>query len=159
RMAYLLHDERPSLALAAYETATGDRSARQHGPRVIDYYGPSRTIPTVSLYQALEPQTYLPPGFFQDKIVFVGASRVAATNEAEETASFRTPYRGSRSNTFGVELHATVAGNLLEGRRIDPLSPMAAAALMLLFSAAASLVFISLRPLIGAAALFGLAVI
>ena len=52
----------------------GHRPAEQHGQRLIDYYGPPRTIPTVSLYQALAPREYLPPGFFQDKIVFVGGT-------------------------------------------------------------------------------------
>ena len=41
---------------------------------LLDYYGPPRTIKTVSIYQALDPKKYLPPGFFKDKIVFVGAS-------------------------------------------------------------------------------------
>jgi adenylate cyclase len=151
RSAWLLHDGRPSLALAGYEVATGDTSAREHGPRLIDYYGPSRTVPTVSLYQALEPGEYLPPGFFKDKMVFVGASLVAAATPAEAKDSFRTPFRGgTRGNTFGVEIHATIAANLLEGRRIDPAPPLLAALMLLLLPLPAIFAFIYLRP-IGAA--------
>ncbi len=154
RSAWLMHGERPSLAQAAYETATGDRSTREAGERVIDYYGPARTMRTVSLYQALAPSEHLPPGFFRDKIVFVGASLVAAAGPAEAKDSFRTPYRGGRSgNTFGVEIHATVAANLLEDRRIVP-SPLWASALLLLgLPAAAMVAFMWLRPLAGAGAL------
>jgi adenylate cyclase len=160
RSAWLLHDGRPSLALAAWEVATGTASARQGGPRLIDYYGPSRTVPTISLYQALEPDKHLPPGFFKDKIVFVGASLVAAATPAEAKDSFRTPFRGgTRGNTFGVEIHATVAANLLEGRRITPAPPLLAAAMLLLLPLLVTAVFIYLRPVGAAFALVGLELI
>jgi len=160
RSAWLLHDRRPSLALAAYEVATGDASAREHGARVIDYYGPSRTVPTVSLYQALEPNESLKPGFFKDKIVFVGASLVAAAVPVEAKDSFRTPYRGgTRGNTFGVEIHATIAANLLEGRRITAAPPLLAAPMLLLLPLLVTLAFIYLRPVGAAFALLGLELI
>jgi adenylate cyclase len=157
RSAWLLHEGRPSLALAAYEVATGRTSAREHGPRLIDYYGPSRTVPTVSLYQALEPGEYLPPGFFKDKVVFVGASLVAASAPAEAKDSFRTPFRGgTRGNTFGVEIHATIAANLFEGRRITAASPLLVMPMLLLLPLLAALIFIYLKPVGGALALLGL---
>jgi adenylate cyclase len=158
RSAWLLHDgERPSLALAAYEVAQGAASARKHGPRLIDYYGPSRTIPTVSLYQALEPGKYLPPGFFRNKVVFVGASLVAAAVPGEAKDSFRTPFRGgTRGNTFGVEIHATVAANLLEGRRIVPAPPLVAGLMLLILPVLVTAVFIVLRPVGAAFALLAL---
>jgi len=167
RSAWLLHDGRPSLALAAYEVAKGGASARQHGsphgphgPHLIDYYGPSRTVPTVSLYQALEPDEYLPPGFFKDKIVFVGASLVAAAVPAEAKDSFRTPFRGgTRGNTFGVEIHATVAANLLEGRRIMPAPLLLAAVMLLVVPVLVTVVFLYLRPVGAAFALIGLELI
>jgi len=160
RSAWLLHDGRPSLALATYEVATGEASAREHGPRLIDYYGPSRTVPTISLYQALEPKEYLKPGYFKNKIVFVGASLVAAAVPAEAKDSFRTPFRGgTRGNTFGVEIHATIAANLLEGRRITPAPPLLAALMLLLIPLLVTMVFIYLRPVGAAFALLGLELI
>ncbi len=160
RHAWLLHGDRPSLSLAAYETATGDASLRQRGPRLINYYGPSRTIPTVSIYQALEPGEHLPPGFFKDKVVFVGASQVAAAGPADAKDSFRTPFRGgTRGNTFGVEIHATLAANLLEGRGLTVASPVLVAPSLLLLSFLATLAFVCLRPALGVLALAGLELI
>jgi adenylate cyclase len=158
RGAWLRHGDRPSLALAAYEVATGDRTLRDAGERLINYYGPSRTVRTVSLYQALEPGEHLPAGFFRDKVVFVGASLVAAAGPTEAKDSFRTPFRGgTRGNTFGAEIHATIAANLLEGRRVAP-APFAARALLLVaLPFAAMLVFVYVRPVMGAAALAGFA--
>jgi len=155
RHTWLMHDEHPGLGLAAYEVATGDRSYREEvGPRLINYYGPPRTIRTVSLYQALEPAEHLPPGFFKDKIVFVGASLVAAAGAAEVKDSFRTPfYGGAWGNTYGVEIHATLAANLLEKRRVDVVPPAVAALALLLLPLAATLVFLSLRPLLAVPAL------
>jgi adenylate cyclase len=154
RRSWLMHDDRPSLALAAYEIGTGERFEAHHGQRLIDYYGPPRTIPTVSLYQALAPQEYLPPGFFQGKIVFVGASLVAAATPTEVKDSFRTPFHGGAvGNTFGVEIHATLAANLLEGRGITRMPALHEALLLVLLSLAATLVFVFLRPMMGAVAL------
>ncbi len=157
RSSWLMHDERPSLALAAYEVATGDESLRGQGQRLIDYYGPPRTVTTVSLYQALAPEEYLPPGFFEDKIVFVGASLVAATGPKEVKDSFRTPFHGGTvGNTFGVEIHATLAANLLEQTRIRRIPVAAETLLLLLLPLLATVVFVYLRPVLGAVALAAL---
>ena len=154
RSAWLAHDGRPGLALAAWQTATGDKTAPEPGRRLIDYYGPSRTVPTVSLYQALEPGQYLPPGFFKDKIVFVGASLVAAAGPTEFKDSFGTPFRGgTHGNTFGAEIHATLAANLLEARRIVPAPPWLITAMLLLLPFTATLAFIYLRPVAAALSL------
>jgi len=139
----------PGLALAAYELATGDISQRTSDTRFIDYYGPARTIKTVSIYQALDPKKYLPPGFFKDKIVFVGASQDAAPGLAPKDA-FLTPFRGR--TTFGVEIHAALAANFLEHRRIKILDRRLEFALLLLLPLVASLTFMVLRPLAGGAA-------
>jgi adenylate cyclase len=154
RHTWLYHDDRPSLALAAYEVATGDLSLRERGARLIDYYGRPRTVPTVSIYQALEPGEYLAPGYFRDKVVFVGASEVAATDTTDEKDSFRTPFFGGEvGSTWGVEIHATIAANLLEERRIGMLGPALEAAMLLLLPLLATFTFIYLRPVFGAFAL------
>jgi adenylate cyclase len=152
RRAWLVPDDRPSLALAAYALATHDESARatESGPRLIDYYGPPRTIPTVSLYQALDPAQYLPPEFFRDKLVFVGANQVAARSFAESKDSFPTPFSGGAVGyTYGVEVHATLAANLLEGRHIEMLPEAAETLLLFALALAATLVFVWLEPRIG----------
>ena len=156
RHTWLYHDDRPSLALAAYEVATRDLSLRESGARLIDYYGGPRTVPTASAYQALEPGEYLAPGYFKDTIVFVGASEIAAVDSTEEKDSFRTPFFGGEVGpTWGVEIHANIAANLLEGRRIDILHPALEAAMLLLLPLLATFTFIYLRPVFGAFALIG----
>jgi serine/threonine protein kinase len=116
RYAELAREGRSSLALAAYEVATGDRSMRGESGRLIAFSGPARTVPTVSVYQALDPSRYLPPGFFRGKIVFVGVSRGAAPGHAEIDA-FLTPFHGQ---TFGVEIHANILDSLRRGNWIVP---------------------------------------
>ncbi len=159
RMTWPMHDERPSLALAAYEVATGDTSRREGAARLIDYYGPPRTISTISLYQALEADTYLPPDFFEGKIVFVGLSEIAAAG-SEEKDAFLTPFRGGRGAlTYGVEIHATIAANLLEDRRLEQLARWQEGLLLLLLPTVASLLFLYLRPVYGGLALIVLEIL
>ena len=155
RYAWLAREGNPGLALAAYELATGDASQRSEEARIIDYYGPARAIKTVSLYQALDPAQFLPPGFFKDKIVFVGLSQDSAPGVAAKDA-FLTPFRGAQgSTTFGVEVHATLAANLVEARQVRLLDRRLEIALLLLLPLAASLVFLALRPTTGAVAFVG----
>src|SRR5690606_21975974 len=47
---------------------------------LIQYFGPPRPYPTLSYYQALNPETFLQPGRFKDKLVLVGLSLKAATS-------------------------------------------------------------------------------
>ncbi|HMC82568.1 MAG TPA: adenylate/guanylate cyclase domain-containing protein, partial [Candidatus Polarisedimenticolia bacterium] len=149
RQAWLARQHRKSLALVAYEIATGHSQSRDGAARIVDYYGPSRSVRTVSFYQALDPAQYLPAGFFRGKIVFVGLSQASAAGPAAKDA-FMTPFRGSGGEqTFGVEIHATLAANLLEGRRIDLLPSVSEGLLLLLFPLLAVPVFLALRPLLG----------
>jgi adenylate cyclase len=154
RRAWLSPDGRPGLALAAYEIATGDRSHEHDGSRYLDYYGPARVgVKTVSIYQALEPEKYLAPDFFRNRIVFVGLAETAATGQAAKDA-FLTPFTGANGETtYGVEIHATLAANLLDGREIDLLSPALESLLLLLLPVIPLLAFTYLRPLGGGVAL------
>jgi len=151
RYAFPAREGRPGLALAAYELATGDTSQRTADARFLDYYGPARTIKTVSIYQALDPKQYLPPGFFKDKIVFVGASQDAAPGLVPKDA-FLTPFRKEGRTTFGVEIHASLAADLLERRQVHLPDRRLEMALLFLLPLVASLTFMALRPLAGGAA-------
>ena len=156
RYAWPAREGRPGLALAAYELATGDTSQRRSAARLIDYYGPARSIKTVSIYQALDPRQYLPPEFFRDKIVFVGASQDAAPGLVAKDA-FLTPFGGAQAtSTFGVEIHATLAGNFLERREIRLLDRRTETALLLLLPLVSTLTFMYLRPMAGGVALLAL---
>ena len=155
RRTSLFQDGRPSLALAAYEVATKDTSERSAAARLIHYYGKGRTVRTSSYYQALDPEQYLEPGYFQGQVVFVGAADPAASGPTDFKDAFATPF-SKDDRTYGVEIHASIAANLLERRRIDLLPRTAEAALLLLLGLVAAAVFIALRPVYGAIAFIAL---
>jgi adenylate cyclase len=83
-------------------------------PHWVNYYGPRNTFSSVSLGQALSPNG-VPPGYFKDKIVFVGGQfAVGALKVGRD--EFATPYsRSNRAFTPGTEVHATILLNLLRG--------------------------------------------
>jgi adenylate cyclase len=100
---------------------------------LIQYVGPPRSYPTISYYQALEPDQYLPPGRLKDKIVLVGLSLKAPPSpDSGAPDAFLTPYTlTSESVTAGVEVHATILDNLRERLFIVPVSRPAMALIVL----------------------------
>lgn len=93
------------------------------GEIYINYAGPPRTIPTVSYYQALEPSAHLPRAFFKDKLVFIGLS-LQSPPDITTTSPDHFPFPYSRWGSAaipGVEIHATIAENLLTGHYIQML--------------------------------------
>jgi serine/threonine protein kinase len=97
----------PSLAEAA--SGIGAEGVRPDSRSLINYYGPSRTIPTVPYYMVLSDENPLPADVFKDKIVFVGLNLRSRTGPSQREA-FVTPFD---SATFGTEVHATATSNLL----------------------------------------------
>ncbi|QFU17998.1 CHASE2 domain-containing protein [Microvirga thermotolerans] len=99
---------------------------------LIQYFGGPRTYPTVSFYQALDPQAFLRPGYFKDAVVLVGLSLKAATAaEAGAPDTFATPYTlFSQSLTAGVEVQATILDNLRHRLYAVPLPRPAMAGLV-----------------------------
>ena len=76
--------------------------------RWLNYYGPPRSIPSVSYFLAVLPGG-VPPGFFKDKIVFVGA-QLSADFSGKGKDEFLTPYAyWGKGFAPGVEIHATAA--------------------------------------------------
>jgi adenylate cyclase len=106
----------PTLAEAGAGFAAGD-GKRRPGPRdLIRYYGPARTIPTISFYQVLERERPIPEALLKDKIAYVGLLLRTDIGPAQKDV-FQSPYGGGP--LFGVEIHATAAANLIEGRWIS----------------------------------------
>ena len=102
-----------SLATARFIGATKQFASRELWLR---YYGPALTIPHVSYSEALVPAA-LPPNFFRDKIVFVGARPIEGFMDARRD-EFRSPFHAWRNKEFfvpGVEVHATQLLNLIRG--------------------------------------------
>ncbi|HLM41885.1 MAG TPA: adenylate/guanylate cyclase domain-containing protein, partial [Microvirga sp.] len=91
---------------------------------LIQYFGPPRSYPTVSYYQALDPEAFLPPGRFKDQVVLVGLSlQTAATIDAGGADAFPTPYTlTTEALTSGVEVQATIFDNLRQRLYVVPVS-------------------------------------
>ncbi len=108
---------------------------------LIQSYGPGRSYPTVSYYQALDPEHFLPPGFFKDRVVLVGLSLQNAPEIDKGGAdAFATPYTVHTGRLVpGVEIQATIFDNLRLGTAIAPANPLLSAACLLAAVAAGAL--------------------
>lgn len=106
----------PSLAQAA--SGIVDERRLPNGRALLNFYGPSHNIPTYPYYTAVSDDHPLPRGFFTDKIVFVGLNLKSRTGPSQRE-SFVTPFDPV---TYGTEIHATAASNLLSGDWISRLS-------------------------------------
>ena len=117
----------------------------------INYLGPIRTLTTRSYYQALEPATHLPPGFLKGKLVFVGFS-TQNTADIENTRPdhFPAPYtRWGEGYMPGVEIHATIAQNLITQTYIKPIPFAWRFLVSTLLAAGMGLLFFRMKPLAG----------
>lgn len=100
----------------------GEPQAAAPDGALIQYFGPRRSYPTSSYYQALDPENFLPPNYFKDKIVLVGLSLQAATTaDAGAPDTFPTPYTLSEGTLMaGVEVQATILDNLRHNLYVLP---------------------------------------
>ncbi|UVF19949.1 adenylate/guanylate cyclase domain-containing protein [Microvirga terrae] len=100
---------------------------------LIQYFGPARSYPTVSYYQALKPDEFLPPGFFKDQVVLVGLSLKQATSaEIGAPDTFPTPYTLTEGTlTAGVEVQATILDNLRHNLYVLPVPRLVMALLVI----------------------------
>ncbi|MFH0726091.1 MAG: adenylate/guanylate cyclase domain-containing protein [Pseudomonadota bacterium] len=127
RRAFLKYGAIPSLSFgAAHAVSSGKDRERlesllySNHPIWINYAGPPRSIQTISYYQAQDPSKHLPKGFLRDKLVFVGLA-LQTVPELNAPVADYFPFPYSRSDTkliSGVEIHATIAANLLAGNYI-----------------------------------------
>jgi CHASE2 domain-containing sensor protein len=111
----------PGLPAAVARVARAPDSSTHSNPtesRWLNYYGPPGSITNVSYFLAFQPGGVV-PGFFKDKIVFVGA-KLSADFSGKGKDEFLTPYSfwASRQTGMfapGVEIQATAALNLMQG--------------------------------------------
>lgn len=84
------------------------------GGKRIQYFGPAASYPRVSYYQALDPEKFLPPGFFKDAVVIVGYNLQASPEVGDQGIDvFETPYTlTTRRLMSGPEVHANILDNL-----------------------------------------------
>ena len=91
---------------------------------LIQYFGPPRTYPTVSYYQALDPDAFSAARTnSRIRSCWSGLSLKASATVGQRTPSmpFPTPYTlTSESLTAGVEVQATILDNLLHRLYVVP---------------------------------------
>lgn len=149
------YDDGFALALARI----AGRDAAAPGNRLVQSFGPARSYPTVSYYQALDPEEMLPKDTFRGRVVIVGLSLQNApaihSGGADAFATSYTVHTGRLVS--GAEIQATIFDNLTTGAAIAPAgTPAAVAAIALAALLAALLVR---RPTRWHTAAFGLAAV
>ncbi|PZO79878.1 MAG: adenylate/guanylate cyclase domain-containing protein [Mesorhizobium amorphae] len=104
-------------------------------------FGPGRTYTTVSYYQALDPENFLPPDYFQGRVVVVGLSlQSAADAQAGGSDAFATAHTVRTGRLVpGAEVQAAVFDNLGNGLFIRPIGTWGAAVVAVLFAALGAL--------------------
>ncbi|MBZ0169594.1 Multi-sensor signal transduction histidine kinase [Candidatus Methylomirabilis lanthanidiphila] len=128
---------------------------------LINYFGPPRTVKTISYYQALEADRMLPSGTFTDKIVLVGRAVQAAPEPQRASPDvFPTPFSFDAGGpTAGVEIHATIVANLLTKQMVTEPPGAVRYGLLFLLALIGSLSTMRLKPLWAAGAILGLSIL
>jgi adenylate cyclase len=95
--------------------------------RLLDYYGPPRSIRTIPYHRVLERARDdgdpTQADALAGKVVFVGFSGVTAIEQDQVRDDYRTVFsRADGLNLSGVEIAATALANLLEDRPVRPVA-------------------------------------
>ena len=92
---------------------------------LINYVGGARKIYTVSYYQAIDHQDFLPAGALKDKSAFIGLSMTVQDIQAGmQKDTFSTPFTLAGSSLMaGAEVHANVLNTLLKRNFVNRASP------------------------------------
>ncbi|MBY0587180.1 CHASE2 domain-containing protein [bacterium] len=109
---------------------------------LINYYGPPYFAPDVPVYKLLSPEENVPEEYFRGKVVLMGSVDIANTNPDGHDDSFSTPM--SSAPMFGVEIHASIVQNLLDGGWIRRASRTAEGMVLGLVALAIGLAFVHL---------------
>lgn len=121
--------------------AAGASNVQSMSGMLAQAFGPSRTYPTASYYQALDPKTFLPEGYFRDRVVIVGLSlQNPPAIQAGGSDAFATPYTVHTAKlVYGAEVQATIADNLMRNLAIGRPGPLVVLALTLAATAIGAL--------------------
>lgn len=114
--------------------------------RMLDFYGPPRTITTLPYDLFLAPADAAEKARLarevKGKVVFVGYSGASAIEQDLVRDDYRTVFsRPDGMNLSGIEIAATAFGNMVEDRPVRPLAPVPALALVLAWGVAVGLLF------------------
>lgn len=129
----------PSLAEAAAALSAKD-TIRPDALSLINFYGDSRTIPTVPYQLVVDDTKKLPPGTFKGKVVYVGLGLKSRTGPSQRE-SFVTPFD---QGMFGTEIHATATSNIIKRDWIEEVSPTTAAVTAVLIASITAMIILCL---------------
>ncbi len=101
--------------------AAGIKALHLPAGSLIQSFGPARSYPTVSYYQALDPKNFLPPDIFKGRVVLVGLSLQNAPEIDQGGAdAYATPFTVHTGKLIsGVEVQATIYDNIVHGLAIS----------------------------------------
>jgi len=116
----------------------------------ISFRYPPGSFQKASYYQALDPVRFLPPGFFQGKIVIIGKSVSNATGSTSDY--FATPFFQEKGLMSGSELQAVMTENVLAGRFVERAKVPLRIAILVVLGLAGSFLQWNWRPVRGTAA-------
>ncbi len=119
------------------------------------YYGGAGRIPTYSYFEVLDPEL-IPDQELLGKIAYVGLLLRTEVGPAQKD-SYMTPF-WQRGRMFGVEIHATAAGNLKNKIWIKRFSEWGEALTLSVLAILLSLMLLTIRPGWGGLALFCMAI-
>ena len=130
---------------------TKDPAASDH-ERWRNFYGPAATLPNVSFYRTVMTNITnpLPPGYFSNKVVFVGA-RLFTKFGGQRKDEFPTPHsRWTQQVSFmpGAEIHAMQFLNLTRGDWLRRLPKWVEVAALLFTGALAGFGLVRFRPVV-----------
>ena len=113
------------------------------GSRYIDFFGPPHTVRTIPFHSVVNGGPELAE-IVSGAAVFVGGSEKIAASKDD----FYTVYRQQGVDLSGVEIAATIFGNLLEERSVTPLWWPYRLALVFAFGAAVATFWFWLHPVL-----------
>ena len=111
----------------------------------VNYYGPPGSVISIPFYKVLDTESSLPTEVFKDKYIFLG-QQLFISYAARQTDTFMTPYH---RYSAGVEIHATMAGNLLNQNWIRGFGAQNYLIFQLLISAGLAYLIVLLKPTSG----------
>ena len=122
----------------------------------IRYYGPGRTLSIFSYWELLSADAGLSKEIFKDSVVFVGLLMRSDTGGSQKD-SYVSPYGTPR--VFGLEVHATIAANLINGSWIKRPPPIVERLLGALLAVGATFLSLSVSPVVFGSLVGGLIVL
>lgn len=117
---------------------------------LINFYGPAETVSTISYWKALDLIYKGEDSIFKNKIILIGRTKLKASIDPFKSVrapdSFPTPFAALTPNFSGVEIQATIIGNLLENSYIGKMNQFLLAVFFLGIGIITTIIVSNFRP-------------